>query len=437
MRVSVFGLGKLGSPLAAILAHKGHTVIGVDVNADFVRRLNEGMAPVDEPGLQEMVDGCWSRLSATMDAKAAVLETDLTFLIVPTPSGPDGRFSLRHVLAVVEAVGTALREKAAFHLVSLTSTVMPGHTGGEVLPALERASGKKCGRDFGLCYNPEFIALGSVINGILYPDFVLIGESDPRSGEVLEGFYKTICMRTPPVARMGLLNAELTKLAVNTYVTTKISYANMLAEVCERLPEADVDVVTAALGLDTRIGRKYLRGALGFGGPCFPRDNVAFCALARGVGSPALLAEATEQVNRAQLARLERLLSAHLPRGGTVGILGLAYKPDTPVVEESPGLLLAMRVAEGGTRVIAYDPAAMGSARMVLGDKVAFASSAAECAEKADVLVLTTPWEEFKRLDPASLKPGAVVVDCWRVLPREKYAGKARYLTLGRGPHKA
>lgn len=158
-------------------------------------------------------------------------------MIVPTPSGPDGRFSLTQVLDAVTPIGAALREKAGFHVVSLTSTVMPGDTAAGVLPALEKASGKKCGTDFGLCYNPEFIALGNVINGILYPGFLLIGESD-------------------------------------------------------------VDVVTSALRLDTRIGGKYLRGAVGFGGPCFPRDNVAFCTLAREIGSPATLAEATDSLNR-------------------------------------------------------------------------------------------------------------------------------------------
>src|SRR6266568_1798064 len=335
VRVSVIGLGKLGAPLAAVIAHRGHTVIGADLNPEFVRQINDGKAPVEETGLQQMIDGCRSHLSATTDTQEAVAQTELSHVIVPTPSGPDGKFSLRHVLDAVAPIGAALREKTGFHVVALTSTVMPGHTAGKVLPALEKASGKRCGTDFGLCYNPEFIALGNVIDGLLHPDFVLIGESDPRSGQLLEDFYGTVCDREPPAARMTFVNAELTKLSVNTFVTTKISYANMLAQVCERLPGADVDVVTSALGLDTRIGRKYLRGALGYGGPCFPRDNVAFSALARELGSPGTLAEATDLLNRAQVDRLEQLVRTHLPTGGTVGILGLSYKPATSIVEES------------------------------------------------------------------------------------------------------
>jgi UDPglucose 6-dehydrogenase len=179
-------------------------------------------------------------------------------------------------------IGKALARKNSYHLVVLSSTVMPGAT-EKIRQMLEQTSGKRCGEEFGFCYNPEFIALGSVIRDMLNPDMLLIGESDERAGQILAGIYGNVCKSKPVVARMNFVNAELTKLSVNTYVTTKISYANMLAEICEKLPGADADVVTSALGLDSRIGRKYLKGALGYGGPCFPRDNVAFAALARSL----------------------------------------------------------------------------------------------------------------------------------------------------------
>ncbi len=177
------------------------------------------------------------------------------------------------------------------------------------MPALERASGRRVGETLGLCYSPEFIALGNVIRDMLEPDMVLIGESDPRAGDVLERLYRGVCENDPPFRRMSLVNAELTKIAVNTYVTMKISYANALADMCERLPGADVDTVTDALGLDTRIGPKYLRGAIAYGGPCFPRDNKAFAVLARDLGAEPLLAEATDAVNVAQTDRLARIVA--------------------------------------------------------------------------------------------------------------------------------
>jgi UDPglucose 6-dehydrogenase len=422
--------------MAAVMAHKGHTVVGVDLNPATVTAINDGRAPVNEPGLDEMVHANHERLSATLDYEEAILATETTFIIVPTPSGADGRFSMRYALSAAEKIGAALRKKKDWHLVVLSSTVMPGSTGGVMLPALEEHSGKKCVRDFGLCYNPEFIALGSVIRDMLNPDMILIGESDPQSGAILEEFYGGVCESGPRIRRMNYVNAELTKLSVNTFVTTKISYANMLAQVCETLPGADVDVVTTAIGCDTRIGQKYLKGALGYGGPCFPRDNIAFSAVARANGVPALLAEATDQLNKRQVPRLAELILSHLPAGGTVGIMGLSYKPSTEVIEESQGVALAKLVAEKGVRVVVYDPEAMPNAKTELPAEVAYASGVADCAAQSDVLAITTPWAEFRSLRPTHMKrstPPPVVLDCWRQLSRKEFQEVATYLTLGAG----
>jgi UDPglucose 6-dehydrogenase len=433
MKLSIIGLGKLGAPMAAVMAHKGHMVVGVDVNPAFVSALNEGCAPVVEPGLAEMIQANRERLSATENYRDAVLATEATFIIVPTPSREDGRFSMHIVLDAAEKIGKALREKD-WHLVVLSSTVMPGSTAACLVPALEAHSGKRCGLDFGVCYNPEFIALGSVIHDMLHPDMILIGESDERSGKMLEDLYTHVCESNPRINRMNYVNAELTKLSVNTFVTTKISYANMLAEVCETLPGGDVDTVTRAIGCDSRIGQKYLRGAMGYGGPCFPRDNVAFSALARMNGVPALLAEATDQLNRRQAPRLAELVRSRLPAYGTVGILGLSYKPNTGVIEESQGLHLAQCLLSTGTAVIVYDPVAMVNARQHLIGRVTFARSAAECVQQSDAFAVTTPWAEFGAISPADLKrtDGSVVVlDCWRMLDRSAFMTVSDYRLIG------
>ena len=260
------------------------------------------------------------------DIETAALTTDVTFIVVATPSEPGGGFSLRYVLPVCERIGQSLRRKDGYHLVVLTSTVMPGSTGGAVREALEYSSGKTVGKDFGLCYNPEFIALGSVVKDFLNPDFLLIGESDPQSGDILERIYHEVCDNRPPAARLSFIDAEIAKLAVNTYVTTKISFVNMLARICERLPGASVDAVSSAIGLDSRIGSKYLKGAVSYGGPCFPRDNVALIKLAEQVGAPPDIARATDLFNRAQIRWLADFVQQHLPDHGKAGILGLAYK---------------------------------------------------------------------------------------------------------------
>jgi len=434
MQVSVVGLGKLGSPLAAVLASKGHQVIGVDVNPGYVRALAAGEAPVEEPGLQALIDASKGRLTATTDYEQAVLASELSFVIVPTPSDTKGGFSNKYVLSAVTEIGKALKKKPGYHVVNITSTVMPGSTGGEIRRALEEASGRTVGRDLGLCYNPEFIALGSVVRDMLFPDMLLIGESDPRAGDVLEAIYKTTCEKNPPVMRMSWVNAELTKISVNTYVTTKISYANMLAEMCEHLPGADVDVVTEALGMDTRIGKKYLKGALGYGGPCFPRDNVAFGVLARSIGARADIAEATDRLNRHQIDRLALLALRLLDSRSKVGVMGLSYKPDTGVIEESQGVALAARLSEERKEVYVHDPLALQGAMAVLQDKVVPMASAEECVKAADVLVITTPWPQFKDVPHSAFARSGSrlqVLDCWRLLPREKLAAVADIHYLG------
>lgn len=406
-----------------------------------------GIAPVYEPGLNELVKAARARLTITQDAETAVRVSDVTFIVVATPTDGNGRFSTRCVLEAAEPIGRAIAVKTEPHLVVLTSTVMPGTTEHELKPLLEEWSGKRCGRDFGLCYNPEFVALGSAIHDLLNPDFVLIGESDPVSGERLAALYRRVCENGPVIARMGFVNAELTKLAVNTFVTTKITFANMLARMCERLPGADADLVTAALGLDSRIGCKYLKGAIGYGGPCFPRDNVALATLGRALGTPAPLAEATDRFNREQVRWLAELVKQRVPHGGRVAILGLSYKPNSDVVEESQGWLLAQSLLRDRVAVTAFDPAAIENARKLLvGDAepgspiatvpIAFASSITECIADSDVVVVTTPWDAFRQLTMADFARNGsprVLIDCWRLFRGVAPGPGVDYVPVGVG----
>jgi UDPglucose 6-dehydrogenase len=434
--ISVMGLGKLGAPLAACLAARGFRVNAVDVDQNKVDAINQGVAPVNEPGLAELIQECDGRLSATQDAEAAIRDSEATLIAVSTPSEPDGGFSLRYVRPCLDAIAKTLRTKRGFHLVVLTSTVMPGSTGGEVRQRLEGLSGKTCGQHFGLCYSPEFIALGSVIRDFYFPDFLLIGESDAQSGEMLTQIYRRTCKNSPFVARMNFINAEITKLAVNTYITTKISYANMIARLCEKVPEADANVVTNALGLDTRIGPRYLKGAVSYGGPCFPRDNRALAALAARVGASSGLVEATDQFNRSQIKSLAEMVKSQVGDDGTVGILGITYKPDTDVVEEAFGLLLAQELASAGVRVVVFDPLADTIRALGAQKGVRCAASAHACIAESDVVVVATPWQEFRELpaaDWARLERPRTVIDSWRVLSHLDGVQGVRYVRLGFG----
>lgn len=432
--VSVIGLGKLGGSMAAGFASRGLNVIGVDVNRHAVDAVNAGRAPVQETGLGEMIAANQSRIRATLSTEEAVLGSDISFVIVPTPSDERGAFTLQYATFAFKALGQALKKKTGYHVIVLTSTVLPGATRHGLLPILEKESGKKCGPDFGLCYNPEFIALGSVIRDFLNPDFYLLGQFDQRSGDLLEAVHHRVSQNNAPVKRMSLENAELAKIAVNSYVTMKISFANMLADFCEHLPGGDVDVVSDALGMDKRIGRKYLTGGFGFGGPCFPRDNVALNFMGAQLGVDSSLLKTNDDYNRGLSKRYVEKLSAHLPKGANVTVLGLAYKPLSHVIEESPGVYLCKALSEAGYRVIGHDNLAAPSAEIPLKPHALVTDSLDEALKDADVVLVTTTDRSYTSLTAEALLHGraqVTVIDFWRCLKHLAADPRIRYVPVG------
>lgn len=431
MKYSVIGLGKLGASMAAAIASRGYDVIGVDVLEESVEAINYGRAPVQETNLEETIKNNASRLRATSNYKYAIRNSDISFVIVPTPSDKDGSFSLFYAKEAFREIGQALREREKkYHLIVLTSTVLPGSTRCGLLPILEKESGKKCGEDFGLCYSPEFIALGSIIYNFLNPDFNLVGEFDKKSGDILEQCYKELMVNKAPCKRMSIENAELTKVALNTFVTTKIAFANMLADIASRIPNGDIDIITDALGFDTRIGHKYLKGGLGYGGPCFPRDNIALTFLAEAAGGRADIAKTTDKVNNYLTGVIVNDIMSVLV-GGTIGILGLAYKPDTFVIEESQSIKLVKQLYKKGFNIIGYDPLANEYAKKELGDKIIIANNVHECIEKSDLIVIATQDKEFKDLRAYDFRD-KTVYDCWRLL-RDKLENTTNvdYMAIG------
>lgn len=435
-RVAVIGLGKLGAGMVAAFASRGLDVIGVDVREEAVRMLNAGKAPVQETDLARCISENRARIRATSSHKEAVLNSTCSFVIVPTPSDENGSFSLRYAASAFEEIGRALATATAHHTVVLTSTVLPGATRYALLPILERESGKKANEAFGLCYSPEFVALGSVIHDLLNPDFTLVGELDQKAGDVVEEIYSQVVANGTPCKRMSLENAELTKLAVNTFITTKISFANMLAELCEELPGGDVDEVTDALGSDTRIGRKYLTGSLGYGGPCFPRDNVALSHLASLLDSEASIAVATDVFNRRLLDRTLAKLRPRIEAGTAVAVLGLAYKPHSHVTEASQGLDLAVALAGAGAKVAVYDPLANDVAEIVLSANASLSNSVRECLKGAELVLITNPDDEFRNLKASDFSDGSkkvTIIDFWRILsPAVRTSPDIDYVGVGK-----
>lgn len=420
-QVSIFGLGKLGAPMLAGFVSEGIPAIGVDSDPSRCIAINDRRPPVQEPGLFDALQE--GEVFATTEGFPAVIDTDASFIIVPTPSRPDGQFDPSIIQDVlIHEIGPALKRKAGYHLVVITSTVMPGDTEA-FRGLLEEASGKVCGPDFGLCYSPEFIALGSVLHDWLNPDYVLIGESDPRAGDMLEAIYATVCHNNPPAVRTNFINAELAKIAQNAAIVAKLQVFNEFMKLCDNLPGADVDEVSRALGHDRRIGPHYTKGGLPPGGPCFPRDCRALIALAGANYLHLPVLEAVQDSLKTDLGYLANWIIAINHDDAPVGLVGLSYKPGTPVLEDSPSIHLAWILEQNNYRVLGYDPlvAAWDPFDMVDLDTLIAESGVIVLMHPDRGLALKIEWRRGDK----------IFIDPWRMLPAGVFTGTA----LGRGSH--
>lgn len=436
-KVSIVGLGKLGLCLAACLAEKGFETIGVDINEDAVNSINNGVSPLVEPGLAELISKLGGNmLRATLSHKEAIEQTDITFILVSTPSEPDGSFSNRYVESALKSLAEAFgQSKKKNHLFVVSSTVIPCSTEKTFIPLIAKYSGRELNVDFQVCYNPDFVALGSVIHNFRNPDLVVIGQSSPSAGEQVESIYRRLCDNNPPILKMSIINAEITKVCLNAYITMKISFANAVSQICQSCAGADVDVVTNALGCDRRISPLYLRGGLSYGGTCFPRDTAAFIALSKQCGCEAELIKAVQKTNEQHNQHLSELVLGHINLGvdRTVSVLGLAFKPGTPVIVESPAIKLIDNLLQRGVDVIVYDPLAMENTRSVFGDRISYADSVRDCISKSSVCVITTQENEFKQIDETYIvNDPTIIIDCWRILDPVVLGPNVNYIPMGR-----
>lgn len=431
--ISVIGLGKLGGAMAACFASRGFNVFGADINSTIVQAFNKGRSPYQEAGLDNMIKTYRSRISATSKTENAIVNSEITFVVVPTPSEQNGAFSLKYIQNAFKKIGQAIRKTSRYHNVVLTSTVLPGSCRYSLIPVLEKESGKKCGIDFGMCYNPEFIALGTVIKDFLNPDFYLLGQFDKKSGDALEFVHKRVSLNQAPVKRMNLENAELAKIALNSFVTLKISFANMLAQFCEKIPNGDVDVVTDAIGMDKRIGKKYLTGGLGFSGPCFPRDNIALDFYARQLHLDSRLVKTNHEYNQVLLNSIVKKILKILKPNSKISVLGLAYKNLSDVIDESPGVHLCRILAKRGFQVTAHDSFAIPNAQKVLKKTIKLTKNLSEALLKPDAIIITTKDLAYLKLKPEKIYKNKKITffDPWRAFRYLQKVPNINYVPTG------
>ncbi|MFC1786425.1 UDP-glucose dehydrogenase family protein [Halobacteriota archaeon] len=422
-RISVIGMGFVGLVSAACFANKGFEVIASTHDPQKVEQINEGKAPFYEKDLNHILVESVKKgnLKAIVGRKEAIINSDITFIAVGTPSKKDGGIDLGFIKSSAKEIGKVLKDKD-HHLFVVKSTVAPGTTEEIVKPIIEKYSGKKVGSDFGLCMSPEFLREGNAVYDTIHPDRIVIGESDKSAGDTLEEFYREFYGENcSPILRMSLVSAEMVKYTSNALLSTKISFANEIGNICKEFG-IDAYEVMRAVGMDHRLSPHFLRAGVGFGGSCFPKDVKALIHKAKEIGYDPNLLKAVMNVNEGQPKRMVKLLEKKLPslEGKKVAVLGLAFKNDTDDIRESRAIPIIKMLMDKNAIVSAYDPLANENMRPIFPD-VKYCTSAEEALINADACLVVTEWDEFKKLNHEfDVMEKKVVIDGRKViLPRE------------------
>jgi len=401
MRITVIGTGYVGLVAGTCFAESGNTVTCVDIDADKIRRLKEGIVPIYEPGLEELLkrnarDG---RLRFTTDYGEGLEKAQVVFIAVGTPPGDDGSADVRFVLAAARMIGENMND----YVVVVDKSTVPVGTAGKVRAAIAEVTDKP----FDVVSNPEFLKEGAAIDDFLRPNRVVIGSESERAAHIMDELYEPFVRTGNPIIHMDLASAELTKYAANAMLATRISFMNEIANVCNRVG-ANVDSVRRGIGSDDRIGSRFLFSGVGYGGSCFPKDVKAIIKTSDDHGYDFKILKSVEDVNERQKGVLFDMISDHFGSdltGKHFAIWGLAFKPNTDDMREAPSITLCNQLVAAGATVTAHDPEAMEESKQhYLGDRIAYAKTPMEALEGADALVIVTEWNEFRRPDFDAVK---------------------------------
>lgn len=436
MNIAIVGTGYVGLVSGACFAEVGINVTCVDIDEKKIERLLNGIIPIYEPGLDTLVNRNVKekRLNFVTDLAECIDDVDVVFCAVGTPPDEDGSADLSYVEAVARRFGSLVNRYTIF----VTKSTVPVGTSRIVRRVIEEELEKRDLKiDFDIASNPEFLKEGAAIKDFMSPDRVVIGTDSPRARKVMERLYRPFLLNNFRVIFMDIASAEMTKYAANSMLATRISFMNDIANLCDRVG-ADVEMVRKGIGSDARIGTKFLYPGCGYGGSCFPKDVKALARTGREYGSPMRIVEAVDRVNEEQKKivydKLRRILGPL--EGKTVALWGLAFKPETDDVRESPALVTVRLLLEAGAAVRAYDPAAMETARRQLGDAVTYARTIYDAAEGADAIALMTEWKQFRMPSWSRLKSvmrGDLVVDGRNIFDRDEVvAAGFRYVGIGK-----
>ncbi len=414
MKIGVIGVGYVGLTLAC-LAEFGNNVLFVGRSADKINNLKKGILPVYEKGLSEIVKRNLEaqRIDATTDYEK-MKETEIIFICVGTPSAEGGAIDISQIKTVSERLGILLKNTGEHKTIVVKSTVVPGTTKDVVIPILEKYSGKKAGGDFSVCMNPEFLREGDGVYDFLHPDKVVIGGYDEKSSYKVIKLYSFYDSKIPRIVT-NLNTAEMVKYAQNAALATRISFINEIANICEKF-EVDAYEVSHAIGLDSRIGPKFLNAGPGFGGSCFPKDVKALVSIAKTFDVNSILLDAVLTVNKTQPHRMVGIAKSTLGslNGKKIAVLGLAFKADTDDIREASSIPIINSLLKENAIIKVYDPQAMENSKKIFGKSVGYCTSKEDCIKDADLCMIITEWDEFRKLDLSAIK--CPIIDGRRVL---------------------
>jgi len=432
MNIAVVGTGYVGLVVGACLAETGNQVVGADVDASKIDRLKQNVLPIYEPGLEQLVERnqAAGRLIFTTDVKDAIGRSEVVFIAVGTPPGEDGSADLRHVLAVAEEIGKAMKRE----MVVVTKSTVPVGTAAKVSECVA----KHAEFPFHVVSNPEFLKEGAAVDDFMKPDRVVLGAETDQARSVMTELYAPFVRTGRPIIFMDIPSAEMTKYAANAMLATRISFMNDVANLCERVG-ANVDLVRKGIGSDDRIGSAFLFPGPGYGGSCFPKDVKALVRTAREQGTCLRILEAVEAVNQDQkhrmFAKLRQALGEDLT-GTRIAIWGLAFKPNTDDMREAPALSLIEDLLGAGASVVAHDPVAMDEAKHKVASNVQFAATSYDALNGADALAVVTDWNEYRHPDFARMRQTLrrpVIVDGRNLYALHRMADLGfRYYSIGR-----
>ncbi len=397
MRIAVIGAGYVGLVTASCFAELGNNVICVDIDEDKISKLNNGIIPIYEPGLEELAlaNRRAGRLRFATDIKRAIAESEIIFICVGTPPKKSGEADLSHV----ESVARTVAEVMDSYKIIVEKSTVPVETGSKVAKSIKAYNMHKV--DFDVVSNPEFLREGSAISDFMKPDRIVVGCESERAKQAMQKLYGPL---NAPVLFTDIKSAEIIKHASNSFLAAKISFINAISNICESAG-ADVEKVAEGMGMDKRIGRSFLDAGLGYGGFCFPKDAEAFIRISEKLGYNFSLLKAAQEINQQQRMHFVRKVEKALwvARGKTIGVLGLAFKPNTDDMRFAPSVEIIAELQKEGARIQAYDPQAMEKSKIILKD-IAYCGSPYDAANGADALIILTEWDEFKEIDLKKIK---------------------------------